>query len=313
MSYAPTLAIIAPCFNEEGSVLPFLVEVEQEAAKLEERTLIILVDDGSGDGTVERARSHDSLAPNVVLQVLSLPYNMGHQEAIHQGLLYGNGTSATRFIVLDGDGEDDPGAISELAAIRETPIVFVGRGKRSESFGFRVGYFMYRQVFRLISGRAISFGNYSMIDRHVLAAVLDRSFVHYAAFLSQQNVAQRIIIRDRRKRIDGVSKMSFRRLSMHAFRSLIEYSEEVLAFFLKGFLYLSVVFLLSILTIVGIKLFTEAAIPGWASILSVSLFNSMLLCLGFFVIGLLLANTAHRRERAGRHLYRLVSSTETSE
>ena len=98
---------------------------------------------------------------------------------------------------------------------------------------------------------------------------------------------------------------------MHAFRSLIEYSEEVLAFFMKGFLYLSIVFLLSILTIVGIKLFTEAAIPGWASILSMSLFNSMLLCLGFFAIGLLLANNAHRQERVGRHLYRLESTTDT--
>lgn len=312
VSSSPTLAIIAPCYNEEGSVLPFLQELEQVAARVEEPTLIILVDDGSSDGTLALARGFRCTAPNLTLQVITLPYNMGHQEAIYQGLLHASTSTATRFIVLDGDGEDDPGAVVELAGIRDASIVFVGRGKRSESIGFKLGYFAYRQLFRSIAGRPISFGNFSMIDRRVLEAVLDRSFVHYAAFLSRQQVPQRIIVRDRRKRIDGESKMGFRSLSLHAFRSLIEYSEEVLAVFLKAFLYLSVVFLLSILTIVGIKVFTEAAIPGWASILSVSLFNSMLLCLGFFVIGLLLANTAHRRDRAGRHLYRVVPSTEAA-
>ena len=91
--------------------------------------------------------------------------------------------------------------------------------------------------------------------------------------------------------------------------SLIEYSEEVLSIFLRGFIYMALIFLLCFLGILGVKLFTNEAIPGWASILSVSLFNSMLLCLGFFAIGLLLVNTAQRRERAGRHLYRTPDSS----
>lgn len=302
----PTLAIIAPCFNESGAVLPFLSELEQVLARVEEDCLIVLVDDGSLDDTQDKAMDFRTTAPNVLLKVITLPYNMGHQEAIYQGLLYAGTTTARRFVVMDGDGEDDPGAVVELTSIRDASVVFVGRGKRSESVGFQLGYHLYRLVFRVVAGRSISFGNFSMIDRRVLSAVLDRSFVHYAAFLSRQAVPSRIIIRDRRKRLDGTSKMGFHNLSLHAFRSLIEYSEEVLAVFLKGFLYLSVVFLLSILVIVGIKVFTYAAIPGWASTLSLSLLNSMLICLGFFVIGLLLANTAHRRERAGRHLYKVA-------
>ncbi len=303
---APNIAVIAPCFNEEGAVLPFLTELEQVLARLEEPCIIILVDDGSLDATREKALSYRPSSANVTIQVIALPYTMGHQEAIYQGLLYAGSTTARRFVVIDGDGEDDPGAIGELASIRDSSIVFVGRGKRSESVGFQLGYQLYRMVFRLVAGKRITFGNYSMIDRRVLAAVLDRSFVHYAAFLSKQQVPSRIIVRDRRKRLDGHSKMGFGSLSLHAFRSLIEYSEEVLAIFLKAFLYMSVIFLLSSLTIVGIKVFTSLAIPGWASILSATLFNSMLLCLGFFVIGLLLANTAHRRERAGLHLYEVL-------
>jgi glycosyltransferase involved in cell wall biosynthesis len=304
--HPPGIAIVVPCLNEGGVVVPFLTELEQVLARLDGTYLVVVVDDGSADGTQEQALGFRPSAPNVQVQVIALPYTMGHQEAIYQGLLYAGSTPAQRFVVMDGDGEDDPGALIELAGIRDASVVFVGRGKRSESVGFRLGYQLYRLLFRVVVGRPITFGNYSMIDRRVLGAVLDRSFVHYAAFLSRQQVPSRIIVRDRRRRLDGHSKMGFSSLSLHAFRSLIEYSEEVLAVFLKAFLSMSVVFLLMVMTIIGIKVFTTLAIPGWASILSATLFNSMLLCLGFFVIGLLLAKTSHRRERAGRHLYRVL-------
>jgi len=298
------IAIIAPCYNEGVVAVRFVEELEQVLARLPQRFTVVMVDDASTDDTASLLQAHIASVPNVRVQTISLAYNMGHQEAIYQGLQFASTLEAHRFVVMDSDGEDDPGAIAELVGITDAPIVFVARGKRSESLGFRMGYWLYKRIFRSIAGRSISFGNYSMIDRTVLHAVLDRSFTHYAAFLSRQRVPSRIIVRDRRPRIDGTSKMSFRSLSMHASRALIEYSEEVVSTFLRGFIYLAVFFLLSFLGIIGIKLFTSWAIPGWASILSVSLFNSMLLCLGFFAIGLLLVNTAQRRERAGRHLYR---------
>ncbi|MBL0127530.1 MAG: glycosyltransferase [Flavobacteriales bacterium] len=303
------IAIIAPCFNEGQVGVRFLEELEQVLARLPQRFTIVMVDDASTDDTLSRLEAYRTKAANVSLRVITLAYNMGHQEAIYQGLIFAGTLDAQRFIVMDSDGEDDPGAIAELVGITDSSIVLVARGKRSESFGFQLGYWFYKRIFKFIAGRSISFGNYSMIDRRVLEAVLDRSFVHYAAFLSRQRAPQRIIVRDRRPRIDGQSKMSFRSLSIHAFRSLIEYSEEVLSIFLRGFIYLALIFLLCFIAIVFIKLFTTMAIPGWASVLSVSLFNSMLLCLGFFAIGLLLVNTAQRRERAGRHLYRTTGPT----
>ena len=277
-------------------------------AKCPARFTVVVVDDGSLDDTLALLREHRSTVPNVNVQVISLAYNMGHQEAINQGLLYASTTDAAHFIVMDSDGEDDPGAIVELVSLADSPVVFVARGRRSESIGFKLGYWTYRRVFRFIAGRSISFGNYSMINRRVLEAVVDRSFVHYAAFLSKQRVPARIIVRDRRPRTAGGTKMGFRSLSLHAFRSLIEYGEELVSIFLRGFIYLAVIFLLLFITILCIKLFTPYAIPGWASLLSISLFNSLLICLGFFSIGLLLVNTAQRRERSGRHLYKVIDT-----
>lgn len=305
----PTLAIIIPCLNEESALPLLLKEVENAVCTVQERCLAVVVDDGSTDTTAERALAYAPASEMLLVEVLTLPYTMGHQEAIYQGLLFASTTTAERFVVMDGDGEDDPAALPAMLSDREASIVFVGRGARSESAGFKLGYALYRVLFRLVSGRSINFGNYALIDRRVLGAVLDNGFVHFAAFLSKQRVSTTTIISDRRKRLGGTSKMGFDDLSLHAFRSLIEYSDRLLALFLKAFLYLSVIFLLSVLTIVGIKLFTPLAIPGWASNLSATMFNSLLLCLGFFIIGLMLSRNDQQRVRAGQHLYKRLERT----
>lgn len=299
----PTLAIVAPCFNEEDAILPFLGELDRVVAGLNEVVLVVVVDDGSLDNTRSKVLDFIPVAPNMVVELIALPYTMGHQDAIYQGLLYAGDSGADRFIVMDADGEDDPHALVELASIRDASVVFVARGRRSESLGFRLGYRLYRTLFRLVTGHSINHGNYSMIDRRVLRAVLDRPFIHYAAFLSRQRAATRVIIRDRRKRLHGASKMGYKDLGMHAFKSLIEYSDEVLTFFLKAFMVLGIVFLISVLTIVGIKLFTGLAIPGWASNLSATMFNSLLVCLGFFTIGLMLSSVMRRSERSAHPRY----------
>lgn len=303
MSAAST-AIIAPCFNEGLVAVRFVEELDHVLGGLSGTFTIILVDDASIDDTVAHLRSMSLVSPNVELRVVELPCNVGHQQAIHQGLLYAAGTDAERFIVMDSDGEDDPAAIPMALSMNDVSIVLIARGKRRENLRFRLGYALYKRLFRWVTKRSISFGNYSMIDRRVLQVVLNRGFVHYAAFLSKQKVRSRMITFDRRERLDGRSKMSFHSLSIHAFRSLIEYSEEVLSLFLRAFFVLAIAAAVAASAIICTKLFTDRAIPGWASILTVSLLNSTLLCLGFFATGLLLVNSIQRRDQVGRPLFK---------
>ena len=196
-------AIIAPCFNEGEVAVRFVRELGANLAERSGRFTMVMVDDGSTDDTVDRLCALGPLAANVDLHVLSLPYNVGHQKAIHQGLLYASELEAQRFIVMDADGEDDPAAITELIGTREASIILVARGSRSGTPWFKIGYWCYRHLFKLLTGRRITFGNYSLIDRRVLGTLLDRGFVHYAAFLSRQPVPSKIITYDRRdSRID---------------------------------------------------------------------------------------------------------------
>ncbi len=294
------LCVIAPCFNEGEVAVRFVTELAQVLERTGVPSDILMVDDASTDDTRARLEAMRMDAGRVSLRVLGLPYNMGHQEAIQRGLQEAAKSDVDRFIVMDSDGEDDPLAILEAVKHADASIVLIARGKRRENLRFKIAYFFYKRLFKLVTNRSISFGNYSMIDRRVLQAVLDRGFTHYAAFLSKQKARVAMIVSDRRARIDGRSKMGFKSLSIHAFRSLIEYSEEVLALFLKAFFLLAVLSLITIGVILWLKAFTLKAIPGWASILGVSLLNCTLLCLGFFATGLLLSQSMARRDRANR-------------
>lgn len=294
------LCVVAPCYNEGDVAIRFITELGAVTQHLADHVTILVVDDASTDDTPALLAAFKSPWPNVQVKVLELPYNVGHQQAIYSGLEEAFNTNAQRFVVMDSDGEDDPSAIQE-ALDRDVSIVLIARGRRRESLTFRCGYFVYRRLFKLLTRRSLSFGNYSVIDRRMVQAALDKGFVHYAAFLSKQKATTSMIVSDRRARIDGRSKMSFKSLSIHAFKSLIEYSEEVLALLLKGFFGLAVLSVISITYILHEKLFTNNAIPGWASTLIASLLNCTLLCLGFFAVGLMLSQTValkrHRQDR----------------
>jgi len=282
--------IVSPCFNENSTVIAFLNSLNNTLKSSSHRFLVIVVDDGSTDKTLDLLQQYRFVAANVALQVLRLRFNVGHQKAIYQGLLYAQRFEAAHYIVMDADGEDDPRAILDLTAIHDADIVFVTRGKRHESIRFKLGYFFYKSLFAMVANARVNFGNYSMISRRALEAVLGQSFVHYSAFLSRLRLSRRNIKYDRLRRLDGQSKMNFHSLVMHGLKSLIEYSDKVLLFFIKFF----VIVLIGLLGVAGfilyMKLFTDEAVLGWASTLGTSLFNASLIILGIIVLGLLLLN-----------------------
>lgn len=295
--YEEKVVVITPCFNENKTVIAFLLSMEQVVSKLPYMFEIVVVDDCSSDHTPDLLRAFKFTAPNVQLTPLSLQFNVGHQGAIYQGLLYAKNIDADRFIIMDSDGEDDPQAIAELVTIKDVDIVFVARGRRKEKLSFRFSYHVYRAIFKIITGKILNFGNYSMINKKVLLAACHTSFIHFAAHLSKQKVRFSSITYDRLKRIDGKSKMNLTSLVHHAFKSFIEYAEELLMIFLKTFLFILIAFLLLISMVLYKKFFSHEAILGWASTMTVGLFTAALICIGFFVMGILLLNMNYRKNR----------------
>lgn len=293
-----SIAIIAPCFNENQTVIRFLEQLEETLSPLPYHFTVVVVDDCSTDDTLELLSSFAFGARNLSLDILSLEFNLGHQGAIYQGLLYSRTLTAERFVVMDSDGEDDPHAIVELAANDTADIVHVVRGKRSEGMFFQVAYYFYQLIFRMITRQHMNFGNYCMINRSVLSATLHTSFIHFAAYLSKLKVDRAYVTYDRQKRLGGQSKMRIDSLVAHAFKSLTEYAESLLLVFLKIFIVLASSFFGLILYILHQKLFTDNAILGWASTMSVGFFHTALIAIGFYVTGILLLNIAHHQNQS---------------
>ena len=295
-----TVAIITPCFNEGSTVIKFLRQLEETLADLSYHFTVVVVNDSSTDNTLELLSAFEFIADNVELNIITLRFNVGHQGAIYQGLLYGRELEAEKFIVMDSDGEDDPTAITEILEETQVDIVHVVRGKRNEGWLFRISYYFYKLFFRLITNKNMNFGNYCMITRKVLNVVVHTSFIHFAAYLSKIKVTHAYITHDRRKRIGGHSKMNISSLVSHAFKSLTEYAESLLLMFLKLFIIIATTFLGLIVYILYQKIFTDNAILGWASTMSVGLFSNALVAIGFYVIGILLLNIAHGRTHSSR-------------
>jgi glycosyltransferase involved in cell wall biosynthesis len=263
--------ILMPAYNDWESAAPLLQSLDATlfAAGLAARVLI--VDDGSTLGMP------DNLAPGPFkalrgIEVLHLRRNLGHQRAICVGLCHAEAKIPCReIVVMDSDGEDAPEAlpplVSKCRATGGMAIVFAERTRRSEGLTFRIFYHLYRALHRLLVGAPIRVGNFSVIPFARLQSLVTvpELWSHYAAavFVSRQSYT--MIPTTRAKRLAGRSRMNLVSLVVHGLTALSVFSDRIgvrLLAFVAG---LQGLVLLGLLAVLGTRLFTPLAIPGWAT------------------------------------------------
>ncbi|NHM03425.1 glycosyltransferase [Flavobacterium celericrescens] len=229
---------------------------------------IVAVNDGSTEDIPE-----DFDYKNIPVTVLNLKINIGHQRAIAVGLQYiCNEVSDYDFVVvMDSDGEDKPQDIKELIKKAEQEkvkkIIFAQRKKRQESTFFKVGYFFYKYLFYFLTGQKISFGNFSIIPKKLLSKVVHQNNIwnHYSGGIIQSKIPYEKVLLDRGKRYKGISKMNFNSLIIHGLSSIAVYFDFLSLRILRYSLYGIGICFFSVVYILYQKLFTDNAIPGWAS------------------------------------------------
>lgn len=305
---APSLiTIITPCYNESVFAVKFLESLEQELSGLPYSFCVVVVNDHSTDNTLALLKGFRFKSANMYLDIVDLKFNVGHQGAIYQGFLYGKTLASNHFIVMDSDGEDSPAAIPELLKQLDADIVNVVRNRRKESFAFKLFYWFYKLLFRFVTGKQMNFGNFCLINRNVLESAVFTTFSHFAAFLSKQRCTTRYIVADRESRIGGQSKMSFKKLFYHGFKSFVEYGEDMLMIFFKGFMIILAVLLLAVGNVIYQKFIAHTAILGWTSLVIIGLVNLAVICIGFFVLGLLLIHLNNQNSNSKEPIYEICS------
>ncbi len=103
------LSVIAPVYNEIDNVEPLCQKLKESLSHLKRTHEIILVDDGSTDGTWEKLRQQAAANPH--LRLIRLRRNFGQTAAMSAGIDNARGEI---IIMLDADLQNDPDDIPIL-------------------------------------------------------------------------------------------------------------------------------------------------------------------------------------------------------
>ncbi len=267
MSQTKKIYCITPVYNDWES---FVVLVDNIQRIQEQQPNLSFTIVAVNDGSYEERAEHQFDLP---FTVLNLKVNIGHQRAIAVGLqyIYNEITDYDYVVVLDSDGEDKPEDLMLLFDKAEnhesSKIIFAQRQKRQESFLFKLGYFFYKSLFQLLTGQKINFGNFSIIPKKLLSKVVHQNNIwnHYSGGIIQSKIPFDKVLLDRGKRYKGVSKMNFNSLIIHGLSSIAVYFDFLSLRILRYSLYGIAICFISVIYILWQKIFTDTAIPGWAS------------------------------------------------
>ncbi len=279
--------IIIPQFNDWEALNLLIEKINADLdTPILQNTTLLIVDDCSS-----RLRT-EAFAPfgGKELKVLRLYRNLGHQKAIAIGLSYAAEHMQTdKVIVMDADGEDAPGDINKLAARSiEEPgkIIFAERNKRTEGILFRSFYVIYKYIFKLLTGKVITFGNFSLVPQSRLQNLVRVSEIwnNYPGGIIKSRIPYDSVLTNRAKRLAGESKMNFVSLVLHGLSAISVMVDTTAVSILIFSIFMSGIAIAFIFFILFLKLIGNAT-PGWASTLGSTL---MILMLQSFLISLFL-------------------------
>ena len=111
MAPRPEISVVVPLYNEASNVDDLHRELSASLAGLGRPYEILLVDDGSNDGTLERLCALEARDPQV--RVLRLRRNFGQTAAFSAGFDHARGDVV---VTSDGDLQNDPADIPALLA-----------------------------------------------------------------------------------------------------------------------------------------------------------------------------------------------------
>lgn len=264
------IVICIPIFNDWTSATQLVDLLDTALCDMPERYSLLLIDDGSTEpAPAELGRARESIDR---IDVVHLRCNLGHQRAIAVGLAFISAHIPCRaVVVMDADGEDDPAHVPELVRRCEAQqyrrLIFAQRSKRSEGLVFRACYAAFRVLHRLLTGRGVQEGNFSIVPFEIVRRLVAVSELwnHYAASVFKAKLPTDGVSLPRATRLVGESKMSFVSLVTHGLSAISVFGEVVGIRILCSAGLVMIAGLVGLGVVVGIRLWTDLAIPGWAT------------------------------------------------
>jgi dolichol-phosphate mannosyltransferase len=277
-------SVVVPVYNEEQVIETSYNRLRAVMEGLQESYELIFVNDGSRDETMPKLRVIAD--QDAAVKVLDFSRNFGHQIAITAGM---NAAAGQAVVVIDADLQDPPELIPEMIAKWKEgyDVVYAKRRKRKGETFFKLA--TAAAFYRLLRSMTdvdipVDTGDFRLIDRKVAdtMATLKEKNRFVRGMVSWVGYRQYALEYDREERFAGETKYPLRKMLKLSLDAMTSFSQKPLKLAAYVGFAISGVSFASLLITVGLKLFTDSTVAGWASIVSVMLLLNgfMLLMLG---------------------------------
>jgi glycosyltransferase involved in cell wall biosynthesis len=283
------VSVVVPVYWNAGS-LPFLFEelMKLEKGLLEKGLLLelVLVDDGSGDDSLQILLEFKKLRPELTT-VVKHTRNFGSMAALKSGVRCLTGDC---FVVLAADLQDPPDLILEMADkwLNGAKYVICRRRERDDPFWSKVFASVYYKLLRLIVTKDFPSGGFDL-------ALMDQQFFPYlrdsgkninlSLFAFWLGFKPEIIEYKRRKRTFGKSKWTFTKKMNLLLDSLLGFSITPIRFISVVGIVVSLSSFCYGVFIVIMAILGKMDVRGFATIVSILVFLLGLIIVMLGVIG----------------------------
>lgn len=285
----PSLAVVIPCYNEEEMLpktLATMLDLRDSMiakGKINQQSKIYLVDDGSKDKTWKILA--EQAAQNSALVGVKLSRNKGHQNALYAGLCT---TTEDITVSIDADLQDDPQNIEAMVDeyLKGNDVVYGVRSARhTDSFFKRFtaeGY--YHLMKKMGVDLVFNHADFRLLSRRALESLKEygESNLFLRGIVREVGYPSSIVEYERQAREAGESKYPLKKMLSFAWKGITAFSTAPLRMITVLGLLSGFASFILIAWVLAIRLLTDNATPGWASVLLPLLFigSVQLICLG---------------------------------
>jgi glycosyltransferase involved in cell wall biosynthesis len=219
-------SVIAPVYNEIGNLPELYRRVKETLDKTGKSWELLMVDDGSTDGSTDEIRK--LAAQDAQVKPIIFARNFGHQIAVTAGLDYAQGNAV---VIIDADLQDPPEVILDLISKWKEgfEVVFAQRSEREGETWFKLltASIFYRLIYRITDVNIpMDTGDFRLLDRKVVDIMTQMRERHrfLRGMSSWVGFKQTGIVYKRAARYSGVTKYPFKKMLKFASDAITSFS-----------------------------------------------------------------------------------------
>lgn len=281
------VSVVAPVYNEEAGIAVFVKECLATLAAMGCHYELVLVNDGSRDGSLaameKLARSHDNV------RVIDLSRNYGREIAMTAGL---DAAIGDYVVIMDSDMQDPPSLIPTLLdklLADQLDVVYAARTSRAgESWMKRTTSQLFYRIAANFSGLSIpdNAGDFRVFSRRALNAINAMKEHNRYLKMLYAYVGFRVgsVPFDRAARHSGTSSYNWSKLVGAALDAIFAFSNKPLRWMSLVSSAVSLLLLLYALSVFAGKLMGGPVVEGWTSLM---LMMSLMFSLMFLFLALI--------------------------